>query len=148
KVQPIDDGYLSVAHAEHSAMRNGSKKDELRSEKLSQPSTAARRPLRAKPGKCVTQLSYARQGIITPEMEFIAIRENGRAVAGIGDLGRSSARHPAGVNAPGYSRNDLRHQHRGENFGANIPREITPEFVRDEVARGRAIIPANINHPE
>ena len=73
KVQPIDDGYLSVAHAEHSGKRNGSKKDELRSKKLS---TAALRPLRAKPGKCVTQLYYARQGIITPEMEFIAIREN------------------------------------------------------------------------
>jgi phosphomethylpyrimidine synthase len=158
KVQPIDDGYLSVAHAEHSAKRNGSKKDELRSKKFStnaspartnsQLSTAARRPLRATPDKCVTQLWYARQGIITPEMEFIAIRENGRAIAGIGDLGRSSARRPAVVNAPGYSRNDLCQQHPGEDFGANIPREITPEFVRQEVARGRAIIPANINHPE
>jgi phosphomethylpyrimidine synthase len=81
-------------------------------------------------------------------MEFIAIRENGRAVAGIDDPGRSNARHPAGVTGPGYSRNDLREQHAGESFGANIPREITPEFVRAEVARGRAIIPANVNHPE
>src|SRR3989442_3470556 len=79
KVQAIDDGYLSVSHAEHSAKRNGSRKDELRSKKLStldsQPSTVARRPLKAKTGKCVTQLYYARKGVITPEMEFIAIRE-------------------------------------------------------------------------
>jgi phosphomethylpyrimidine synthase len=153
KVQPIDDGYLSVAHAEHSAKRNGSKKDELRSKKLStlssQRSTAARRLLRAKPGKCITQLYYARQGIITPEMEFIAIRENmGRAVAGGGDPGQSNRSRESGVNAAGYNRNDLRFAHSGEGFGASIPDEITPEFARDEVARGRAIIPANINHPE
>src|SRR5213593_304637 len=151
KVQPIDDGYLSVAHAEHSAMRNGSKKDEVRSKKLSQPSTAARRPLRAKPGKCVTQLYYARQGIITPEMEFIAIRENhglqrtkeeGRTKNAKSDL--SAIRNPQSA----IERNDLAQQHRGESFGANVPNEITPEFVRSEVARGRAIIPANINHPD
>src|SRR5205823_8757511 len=101
----------------------------------SQPSTLPKRkPLRASANHPVTQLWYARQGIITPEMEFIAIRENGRAVAAINDRG--------------YNRNDLRQQHAGESFGANIPREITPEFVRDEVARGRAIIPANVNHPE
>ena len=81
-------------------------------------------PLRAKPGKAVTQLYYARKGMITPEMEFIAIREN---------LGRE---HPT-LRNPG-----------GESFGASIPRFVTPEFVRDEVARGRAIIPCNINHPE
>src|SRR6266699_3210763 len=78
KVQPIDDGYLSEAHAQHAAWRNGSKKNEVTSKKLStlnyRPSTL-RRLLRAKPGKAVTQLYYARQGIITPEMEFIAIRE-------------------------------------------------------------------------
>jgi len=161
KVQPIDDGYLSVAHAEHSATRNGSKKDELGSKKRStdassprtkfQPSTAARRPLRAKPGKCVTQLYYARQGIITPEMEFIAIRENhglqrmkeeGRRKNAKSDL--SAIRNPQSA----IERNDLAQQHRGESFGANVPNEITPEFVRSEVARGRAIIPANINHPE
>ena len=80
KVQPIDDGYLSEAHAQHAAWRNGSKKNEVTSKKLStlnyRPSTL-RRLLRAKPGKAVTQLYYACQGIITPEMEFIAIRENG-----------------------------------------------------------------------
>src|SRR5213076_2125311 len=82
---------------------------------------------------CVTQLAYARQGIITPEMEFIAIREN-----------LSAIRNPQSA----IARNDLRQQHAGESFGANVPREITPEFVRAEVARGRAIIPSNINHPE
>ena len=93
----------------------------------------AARPLRAKPGRVATQLHYARQGIITPEMEYIAIRENmGR------DLTASTE--------PG--RNPLLCQHPGQSFGAAIPGEITPEFVRDEVARGRAIIPCNINHPE
>ncbi|MEP8879152.1 phosphomethylpyrimidine synthase ThiC, partial (plasmid) [Enterobacter roggenkampii] len=85
-------------------------------------------PKRAKAGKCVTQLHYARQGIVTPEMEFIAIREN---------MGRERIRSEV-----------LRHQHPGEGFGARLPENITTEFVRDEVAAGRAIIPANINHPE
>ncbi len=85
-------------------------------------------PKRAKAGHCVTQLHYARQGIATPEMEFIAIREN---------MGRERIRSEV-----------LRHQHPGESFGARLPENITPEFVRDEVAAGRAIIPANINHPE
>ncbi|RMG43324.1 MAG: phosphomethylpyrimidine synthase ThiC [Acidobacteria bacterium] len=90
-----------------------------------------RRPiLRAKPGRRVTQMHYARRGEITPEMEFVAIRENLR-------LAEQRERHP-----------ELMRRHRGEAFGASIPEEITPEFVRDEVARGRAIIPANINHPE
>ena len=83
-------------------------------------------PLKAKPGKNVSQMHYARQGIITPEMEYIAIRENQKL---------------AEVNS-------ITEQHPGESFGANIPKVITPEFVRDEVAKGRAIIPANINHPE
>ncbi|WP_318451942.1 phosphomethylpyrimidine synthase ThiC [Photobacterium leiognathi] len=83
---------------------------------------------RAKAGKCVTQLYYARQGIITPEMEYIAIREN---------MGRAKYRDEV-----------LNQQHPGISFGANLPKEITPEFVRQEVAEGRAIIPANINHPE
>ena len=79
-------------------------------------------PLRAKPGRVLTQLAYARAGIVTAEMEYVATRENqGRAAAGLRD---------------------------GESFGASIPDEITPEFVRSEIARGRAIIPANINHPE
>lgn len=85
-------------------------------------------PKSAKAGHCVTQLHYARQGIVTPEMEFIAIREN---------MGRERIRSEV-----------LRHQHPGESFGARLPENITPEFVRDEVAAGRAIIPANINHPE
>ncbi|WGY48673.1 phosphomethylpyrimidine synthase ThiC [Vibrio sp. ABG19] len=83
---------------------------------------------RAKAGQCVTQLHYARQGMITPEMEFIAIREN---------MGRRR-----------YQDEQLNQQHPGQNFGANLPREITAEFVRREVAEGRAIIPSNINHPE
>ncbi|WP_249979066.1 phosphomethylpyrimidine synthase ThiC [Vreelandella olivaria] len=91
-----------------------------------------RTPRRAKPGKNVTQLYYARQGIITPEMEFIALRENQRRQA----LGTAEVERILG------------HQHPGQNFGASLPEEITPEFVRDEVARGRAIIPNNINHPE
>jgi phosphomethylpyrimidine synthase len=89
------------------------------------PGAGGRRPLRAKTGKAVTQLAYARAGIITPEMEYIAIREN---------LGRERAREAAARD--------------GEDFGASIPDYVTPEFVRDEIARGRAIIPANINHPE
>ncbi|WP_252106567.1 MULTISPECIES: phosphomethylpyrimidine synthase ThiC [unclassified Halomonas] len=91
-----------------------------------------RTPRRAKAGQNVTQLHYARQGIVTPEMEFIAIRENQRRQT----LGTAEVERI------------LSHQHRGQNFGASIPEEITPEFVRDEVARGRAIIPNNINHPE
>jgi phosphomethylpyrimidine synthase len=86
-----------------------------------------RLPRRAKPGMNVTQMHYARKGIVTPEMEFVAIRENQR-LEELSDL--------------------LKTQHPGQPFGARIPRVITPEFVRDEVARGRAIIPANINHPE
>jgi phosphomethylpyrimidine synthase len=75
-------------------------------------------------GKCVTQMHYAKKGIVTPEMEFIAVRENQRLISG------------------------LETQHAGQSFGAATPKEITPQFVRSEVARGRAIIPANINHPE
>ncbi|WP_323136554.1 phosphomethylpyrimidine synthase ThiC [Aeromonas caviae] len=86
------------------------------------------KPRRAKPGRRVTQLHYARQGIVTPEMEFIAIREN---------MGRERVRSEL-----------LRTQHPGQGFGARLPQNITPEFVRDEVAAGRAIIPSNINHPE
>ncbi|KIQ00519.1 MULTISPECIES: phosphomethylpyrimidine synthase ThiC [Pseudomonas] len=88
-----------------------------------------RNPRRAKPGKNVSQMHYARQGIITPEMEYIAIRENMKL----------AEHRAAGL---------LKEQHAGNSFGASIPKEITAEFVRDEVARGRAIIPANINHTE
>jgi len=89
---------------------------------------ATRPPRRARAGANVTQMHYARRGIVTPEMEFIAIRENQRL-----DAIREA---------------HLLRQHPGESFGASLPARITPEFVRDEVARGRAIIPCNINHPE
>src|SRR6266481_6116134 len=118
-------------------------------------SFAARKPLRAKPGNCVTQLAYARRGIITPEMEFIAIRENHRIASKKDELrvkkdgngSDSELRNSSFLNHT-FARNHLAHQHQGDSFGAAIPEEITPEFVRSEVARGRAIIPANINHPE
>ncbi|MFZ9411449.1 MAG: phosphomethylpyrimidine synthase ThiC, partial [Burkholderiaceae bacterium] len=100
-----------------------------------------RQPRRAKAGKNVPQMHYARQGIITPEMEYIAIRENMLRSDYIESL------KAAGGNSARMAELMLR-QHPGQSFGASIPREITPEFVRDEVARGRAIIPANINHPE
>ncbi|OGG93040.1 MAG: phosphomethylpyrimidine synthase ThiC [Candidatus Lambdaproteobacteria bacterium RIFOXYD2_FULL_50_16] len=87
-------------------------------------------PLKAKPGKNVSQMHYARQGIITPEMEYVAIRENQQ----IEEMSRLSP--------------ELAKRHRGESFGANLPDLITPEFVRQEIAAGRAVIPANINHPE
>ncbi|UCB53845.1 MAG: phosphomethylpyrimidine synthase ThiC [Thiotrichales bacterium] len=91
-----------------------------------------RKPRRARTGKNVTQMHYARQGIITPEMEYIAIRE--------------SMKLQQLRNNPEYEK--VLMQHPGQSFGARLPNEITPEFVRDEVAAGRAIIPANINHPE
>ncbi|MGB0128307.1 MAG: phosphomethylpyrimidine synthase ThiC, partial [Rhodocyclaceae bacterium] len=100
-----------------------------------------RKPRRAKAGANVTQMHYARQGIVTPEMEFIAIRENLRRREYVASL---QATGPTGQKMAQM----LTRQHPGQAFGAAIPAEITPEFVRDEVARGRAIIPANINHPE
>ncbi|MDC7713059.1 phosphomethylpyrimidine synthase ThiC [Vogesella sp. LYT5W] len=98
-----------------------------------------RKPRRAKVGRNVTQMHYARQGIITPEMEFVAIREN---------LNRKA--YVESLKATGNSRllELMTRQHPGHSFGANLPEEITPEFVRQEVAAGRAIIPNNINHPE
>src|SRR5205823_6524695 len=100
--------------------------------RLSEPALSAIRfpnlskPLRAKPGGNASQMHYARKGIVTPEMEYVAIREN----QNLEEAGDREAQHP------------------GESFGASLPKKITPEFVRDEVARGRAIIPANINHLE
>lgn len=127
---PQDDGYLSQKQLEKAMTRDG--RNQLKFfDRAGQP------VLRGK-GTPVTQLHYARQGIVTPEMEFIAIRENMR---------RHQARE-AIVNTPNHPRNTLSHQHPGQSFGAGIPEDITPEFVREEVARGRAIIPANINHPE
>ena len=157
-IEPRDNGYLTANHAEYAA----AKREGLLSP-LKAPINAQRNPLKAKGSagilpasggvsppsfKPVTQLHYARQGIITPEMEFIAIRENMRR-AQIADF------------KDDIVRNDLNKQHAGSatlqhsttpsifsRFPQRIPAEITPEFVRSEVAAGRAIIPANINHPE
>ncbi len=128
EILPLDNGYLSEKHAESS-----NRSDDVAA--LKQFPGLKRKPMRASKGHPVTQLWYARQGIITPEMEYIAIREN---------MGRAKAIEDA-ANKP---KNSLDHQHPGQPWGAQIPKEITPEFVRDEVARGRAIIPSNINHPE
>ena len=100
-----------------------------------------RKPLRARAGRNVSQIHYARQGIVTPEMEFIALRENCNRRAYIESLQASG---PQGAKLAAL----MTRQHPGQHFGASIPEEITPEFVRSEVARGRAVIPANINHPE
>jgi len=126
--KPEDDGYLSSRHAKHAVIKDR--------EQYRVFPGLRRKPLRAK-GHPVTQLWYARQGIVTPEMEFIAIREN---------FGRERAMELI-ENKKG-ARNVLNQQHPGQSFGAKIPDYITPEFVREEVAAGRAIIPANINHPE
>ena len=129
EIKPTDNGYLSDLHDRKlSAQKN----------ELPDFDRSRLRVLKARKGSCVTQLQYAREGIITPEMEFVAIRENVRL---------QSVSDNLHVN-PDHDRNELSHQHNGESFGASIPSEITPEFVRSEVARGRAIIPANINHPE
>jgi phosphomethylpyrimidine synthase len=124
RIRPEDNGYLSEKHAKATSGRND----------LDIFPGVRRRPRKAKPGGNVSQMHYARKGVITPEMEFVAIREN---------LGREREREAATS-----ERSNLRFQHKGESFGASIPDVITPEFVRDEVARGRAIIPANINHLE
>ncbi|MDQ2824688.1 MAG: phosphomethylpyrimidine synthase ThiC, partial [Verrucomicrobiota bacterium] len=127
-VRPQDNGYLSEKHA---AERSG-QKSEVRFQR-----SAKNIALRARAGRAVTQLWYARQGVITPEMEFIAVRENCNAAV-------RSQRSDV--------RNSLDHRHEGSepiaNWKSQIANPITPEFVRSEVARGRAIIPANINHPE
>ncbi|MDX6765664.1 MAG: phosphomethylpyrimidine synthase ThiC [Candidatus Methylacidiphilales bacterium] len=144
EVKPQDNGYLSGKHAEFASQAEKNRLVEF-------PGLTAsrRRTLRARLGKVVTQLHYARQGIITPEMEFIAIREN---------LGRARIAEMS----EDIVRNDLSKQHAGSSqlgqspytpgifnrFPQRIPKEITPEFVRSEVAAGRAIIPSNINHPE
>ena len=153
KVQPIDDGWLSESHAAH-AHRKRPTSNVQRSTSKSEGGNGednnstfdvrrsafgiSRKPLRGSAGHPVTQLWYARQGIITSEMEFIAIREQG------GNVERPTP------NA--QCRNDLGFRHAGsepiENRKSKIETPITPEFVRAEVARGRAIIPANINHPE
>jgi phosphomethylpyrimidine synthase len=145
-IRPEDNGYLSETHAASAATSD-------RRGKLELFPALRRKPLRAKRGNGaganVTQMHYARRGLITPEMEFIAIRENmGRQAA------FEAAHQPSGVSngvrafAQGGATNVLNHQHPGKTWGARLPSVITPEFVREEVAAGRAIIPANINHPE
>jgi phosphomethylpyrimidine synthase len=130
EILPQDNGYLTRGAEEIAKIKDQGKLEEFPGLK--------RAPLRAKAGSCVTQIHYARKGVITPEMEYVAIREN---------LGRQIAFEAmqAGLE---NDRSSLYHQHAGESFGASVPKFVTPEFVRDEVARGRAIIPANINHPE
>ncbi|HND25579.1 MAG TPA: phosphomethylpyrimidine synthase ThiC, partial [Rhodocyclaceae bacterium] len=100
-----------------------------------------RAPRRARAGANVTQMHYARRGIVTPEMEFVAIRENLRRTEYVESLRASG---PLGERMAKL----LTRQHPGQSYGAAIPATITPEFVRDEIARGRAILPANVNHPE
>ncbi len=140
-LQPIDDGYLTFDAANQAREKEKGRLEDF--------PALCRTPLRAKKGSCVTQMHYAKQGIITPEMEFIAIRENlGRFLECADSSALSKAatsRRTPNSEAP---RDSLLHQHKGQSFGAAIPEFVTAEFVRDEVARGRAIIPANINHPE
>jgi phosphomethylpyrimidine synthase len=130
EILPQDNGYLTKGAEDIARVRDSGALEEFPG--------LRRAPLRAKPGHCVTQMHYARKGIITPEMEFVAIREN---------LGRKIAFETL-QNGDGADRSSLMHQHKGDSFGAAIPEFVTPGFVRDEVARGRAIIPNNINHPE
>jgi len=147
EVQPMDNGYLSGKHAEYASSSERNRLIEF-------PGLTGnkRKPLHASAGHPVTQLWYARQGVITPEMEFIAIREN---------MGRAQQTTLSDLSGD-IVRNELGKQHSGSGqlpespytpsifsrFPQRIPAEITPEFVRSEVAAGRAIIPANINHPE
>jgi phosphomethylpyrimidine synthase len=129
-VKPEDNGYSSAGDiTEGSYKKNG---------KFQHFPGLRRKPRRAKGGCAVTQMYYAKKGIITPEMEYVAIRENsGR---------KYKTEMLNGTNK--IQRDRVNWYHKGESFGASIPNFITPEFVRQEVARGRAIIPANINHPE
>jgi phosphomethylpyrimidine synthase len=130
--RPEDNGYLSDQHARQYNQEKPGKN------RLIEYPGLKRNPLRGKKGAPVTQMHYAREGIITPEMEYIAIREN---------LGREAAYRALkdGAHDP---RNAMNFEHPGQSWGAKTPEFITAEFVREEVARGRAIIPSNINHPE
>jgi len=153
-ISPADDGYLSANHAQHAQDRNGTSKSQSPNFRegpnfnLQNPNFARRKILRAK-SHPVTQLWYARQGVITPEMEFIALRENmGGELNCQSGSDKSAIRNPQST----IARNDLLFRHGGSepiaNWKSTIGNPITPEYVRSEVARGRAIIPANINHPE
>lgn len=125
----------------------GGPSSEYGRQRLQDPQLAAMRfelqrpPRRARAGRNVSQMHYARKGIVTPEMEFVSIRENMRVEQYLESLRQSG---PEGEKLAAR----ISRQHPGQSFGASIPQRITPEFVRDEIARGRAIIPANINHPE
>ena len=130
--KPADNGYLSDKHAE-----NYNKKKKAKNRLLEYPGLK-RNPLKSDGSGPITQLHYAREGIITAEMEYIAIREN---------LGREAAYEAIQDNQKD-PRNAMNFAHKGDPWGASTPKYITPEFVRDEIARGRAIIPSNINHPE
>ena len=154
EVKPQDNGYLSGKHAEFASVAEKNRLVEFPGLKGSR-----RRPLRAKAGKVVTQLQYARAGIITPEMEFIAIRENMKIAnceLRIANLANDNKRTDLGKQHEGSSQIANRQSPIGNDytpsvfrkFPQRIPAEITPEFVRSEVAAGRAIIPVNINHPE
>ncbi len=137
EILPQDNGYLTKG-AEGIAMQKPARERGHNAHgRLEDFPGLKRAPLRAKSGRYVTQMHYARKGVITPEMEYVAIREN---------LGRNA--DTLVRKAERSDRSSLNHQHWGESFGAAIPEFVTPEFVRDEVARGRAIIPNNINHPE
>ena len=153
EVKPQDNGYLSGKHAEYA-----SKAERNRLVEFPGLKGQRRRPLRASAGHPVSQLWYARQGIITPEMEFIAIRENlkiANCQLAIADLSEDIQRDDLAKQHAGSAQSsslDIRHSSFTpsvfQRFPQRIPTEITPEFVRAEVAAGRAIIPANINHPE
>ncbi|MDQ1591100.1 MAG: phosphomethylpyrimidine synthase [Pyrinomonadaceae bacterium] len=130
EVKPEDDGYLTAGAVEYAQQKTKGR--------LEYFPGLRRAPLRARAGARVTQMHYARRGIVTPEMEFVALREN---------MGRELALHAMREHTRD-DRSSLYHEHRGDSLGAAIPEFVTPEFVRDEVARGRAIIPANVNHPE
>jgi phosphomethylpyrimidine synthase len=141
-VRPGDNGYLSSVHAESASQPDARGR-------LEYFPGLRRSPLRAKAGANVSQMHYARQGLVTPEMEYIAIRENlGREAAFEAAHQSSSATGGLRAHAQSGPSDTLLHQHPGQGWGARVPKIITPEFVREEVAAGRAIIPANINHPE
>jgi len=178
RVQPIDDGWLSETHAAEGYRRRGTLNSDKSRAGAQRPrfneagAPSRGKTLRARAGCAVTQLAYARRGIITPEMEFIAIRENMGRESRRSEIRRNAGEGATGLSNPKsetnsnleirnskdcfevrdskfeFARNSLAFAHTGQSFGASIPNVITPEFVRSEVARGRAIIPANINHPE
>jgi phosphomethylpyrimidine synthase len=143
EILPQDNGYLTKGAEEIARVKERGKLEEFPGLK--------RAPLRAKPGARVTQMHYAKRGIVTPEMEYVAIRENlGRRIAfeQLQEAANETLDKIQNPKSKIQNRQSLYHQHAGQSFGASIPKFVTPEFVRDEVARGRAIIPANINHPE